>query len=120
MPERIQMTRQRPWRAEHLDAVIVDRSTKWGNPFRVERATSKKDGPLDMWAVVLDHRWLVRYDDRADAVTDAVDRYRRLVHHECVRIGWLIRDELAGKDLACWCGLDEPCHGDVLLEIANG
>jgi hypothetical protein len=31
-----------------------------------------------------------------------------------------IRDQLAGKDLACWCPLDQPCHADVLLEIANG
>jgi len=29
------------------------------------------------------------------------------------------RRELAGKDLACWCPADEPCHADVLLEIAN-
>lgn len=31
-----------------------------------------------------------------------------------------IRAELAGKDLSCWCPIDEPCHADVLLEIANG
>lgn len=31
-----------------------------------------------------------------------------------------IRAELAGRDLACWCPLDQPCHADVLLEIANG
>jgi hypothetical protein len=30
-----------------------------------------------------------------------------------------IRRHLAGKDLACWCPLDQPCHADVLLEIAN-
>lgn len=30
-----------------------------------------------------------------------------------------IRAGLAGKNLACWCPLDEPCHADVLLEIAN-
>ena len=28
-------------------------------------------------------------------------------------------NELRGKDLACWCPLDKPCHADVLLEIAN-
>ena len=28
-------------------------------------------------------------------------------------------DELRSKDLACWCPLDEPCHADVLLELAN-
>lgn len=27
--------------------------------------------------------------------------------------------ELAGKDLICWCPLDEPCHADVLLQYAN-
>lgn len=30
-----------------------------------------------------------------------------------------IRHELAGKDLACWCPLSQPCHADVLLELAN-
>jgi hypothetical protein len=28
-------------------------------------------------------------------------------------------DELRGHDLACWCRLDHPCHGDVLLELAR-
>lgn len=27
--------------------------------------------------------------------------------------------ELRGKDLVCWCPLEEPCHADVLLEWAN-
>ena len=30
-----------------------------------------------------------------------------------------VRLELRGKDLACWCPLDAPCHADVLLDIAN-
>ncbi len=30
-----------------------------------------------------------------------------------------IRAQLKGKNLACWCGLGDPCHVDVLLEIAN-
>ncbi len=30
----------------------------------------------------------------------------------------IIRD-LAGRDLACWCPLSSPCHGDVLLELAK-
>jgi hypothetical protein len=29
------------------------------------------------------------------------------------------REELAGRDLACWCPLDQPCHADVLLHLAN-
>lgn len=34
-----------------------------------------------------------------------------------------IREEnlkgMRGKNLACWCKLDQPCHADVLLELAN-
>ena len=30
-----------------------------------------------------------------------------------------VRRELAGRDLACWCPVDQPCHADVLLEVAN-
>jgi hypothetical protein len=26
---------------------------------------------------------------------------------------------LRGHNLACWCPLDGPCHGDVLLELVN-
>jgi Domain of unknown function (DUF4326) len=28
-------------------------------------------------------------------------------------------DQLRGKDLACWCGPEQPCHADVLLDLAN-
>ncbi len=27
--------------------------------------------------------------------------------------------ELRGRDLCCWCRLDQECHADILLEIAN-
>jgi hypothetical protein len=29
------------------------------------------------------------------------------------------RQQLRGKNLACWCPLHKPCHADVLIEIAN-
>jgi hypothetical protein len=31
----------------------------------------------------------------------------------------LVRRELRGRNLACYCPPDLPCHADVLLEIAN-
>ncbi|HEX6405343.1 MAG TPA: DUF4326 domain-containing protein [Pseudonocardiaceae bacterium] len=31
-----------------------------------------------------------------------------------------IREELAGRDLACFCALDDVCHADVLLRVAVG
>ena len=27
--------------------------------------------------------------------------------------------ELRGKNLACWCSLDQECHADILLALAN-
>jgi hypothetical protein len=31
----------------------------------------------------------------------------------------IIRFELRGKNLVCWCRLDQACHADVLMKIAN-
>jgi hypothetical protein len=31
-----------------------------------------------------------------------------------------IMAELGGRNLSCFCKLSNPCHADVLLEIANG
>ena len=45
----------------------------------------------------------------------AVAMYRRWLG----RADWLDLEELRGKDLACWCRLDQECHADVLLELAN-
>lgn len=28
-------------------------------------------------------------------------------------------EEIRGQDLACWCRLDDPCHRNVLLRLAN-
>lgn len=29
------------------------------------------------------------------------------------------QERLRGKNLACFCALDQPCHADVLLEVSN-
>lgn len=47
-------------------------------------------------------------------------RYRRDLEHG--KLGFSesdVRQELAGKNLACWCRLDQACHADILLEVAN-
>ena len=49
------------------------------------------------------------------ARAESVEAYKR-------NIGLLtnaVVQELRGKNLACWCPLDKPCHADVLLELAN-
>lgn len=120
-PRRIQMSRQKPWRAEHPDAVIVDRRTKWGNPFRV-------GGSYVVWPDGIN----THHDCHKEAVRRAVEYFRAWVSGRITGLpidglGSIadIRRELAGRDLACWCPLDDgrgnrvPCHADVLLELAN-
>lgn len=96
-PQRIQRKRTKGWR-KPPDAVIVDRTTNWGNPY------SEKDrgncGPQIL--VDLYRDWITKSDD-----PHAVKMRGRL-------------SELRGKKLLCWCELDQPCHADVLLELANG
>jgi hypothetical protein len=49
-------------------------------------------------------------------LAESLLRYR--LHIEGFDMATLERD-LAGRDLACWCPLNQPCHADVLLELAN-
>lgn len=46
---------------------------------------------------------------------EAIQKYR-----EYLSSSYLCHEihELKGKDLVCWCA-PEPCHADVLLELAN-
>jgi hypothetical protein len=47
-----------------------------------------------------------------------VSRYRSDILDQLTR-GAVDLSPLRGHDLACWCPLDQPCHADVLLELAN-
>ena len=102
-PKRIQRKRTRGWRMPE-GAVYVGRPSRWGNPFKAGEfrfLTGPKKGQMM---------------DAADAVRSYRNRIEKMGGSEAVE---MICRELRGKDLCCWCGLDSPCHADVLLEIAN-
>jgi hypothetical protein len=82
-------------------AIYVGRPSKWGNPhnFRECPADVGPEGWARGAAVNLFREQLL---DGKLAITIAE-----------------VRNELAGRDLACWCPLDKPCHADVLLDLAN-
>jgi hypothetical protein len=56
------------------------------------------------------------YSVKAYGLAESLRRYRS--HAEAFDLATL-RHDLAGHDLACWCPLDQPCHADVLFELAN-
>jgi Domain of unknown function (DUF4326) len=88
--------------------VNVARRTRWGNPHPVGKHCEVCYCPTHAY-----DPWPAPHDRR-----EAVDRYRdNLDRDDALQAA--AREELAGKDLACWCPLDQPCHADVLLEVAN-
>lgn len=112
-PRRIQRQRTRGWRMPE-GAIYVGRPTKWGNPFIVTRPPG-----CELWYVdeIESGCQVDAFDLREKAMEAAVREFRSLALPST-----LIADaqrELRGCDLACWCPLDQPCHADVLLEIAN-
>jgi len=109
MPERVQLKRTKGWRMPP-NTVKVDRSTKWGNQFAPGQAFDAID---ECTGETLGHYV-------CSSVREAVDCFRNHIETD---IGFDLREqarsELRGKNLACWCKPGEPCHADVLLEIAN-
>jgi hypothetical protein len=69
--------------------VLIDRTTVWGNPFRIGQAGTREE-------VIAAYEAHLRFSP---------ELRRRL-------------PELRGKVLGCWCA-PEPCHGDVLARWAN-
>ena len=153
-PKRIQMSRQRPWRAEHPDAVIVARPSKWGNPFRLndrdyglvrygpEHATrfgrewdyeGRISAPNQSHHMHMPGGDVVATFVRWATAAEVVELFRltvtkptpgmRMAYPSAAGRFVSFDDadlaELRGRDLACWCPLDQPCHADVLLELAN-
>jgi hypothetical protein len=98
MPVRIQRKRTKGWRMPE-NTVYVGRPTKWGNPWTVED-TYSPENCVDNYRLWVAHGLPITYE-----------KHRQLLFCDMV--------ELRGKNLACWCRLDQPCHADVLLEVAN-
>lgn len=123
-PARIQRRRTKGWRMPE-GAVYVGRTaghSQWSNPFVVGgyfRLGGSFGGGLSL-------AWLQTYrDPPEDGFTRIVDRQMAVDWFRLLAADWhplrleKCRRELRGHDLCCWCPLDQPCHADVLLELAN-
>jgi hypothetical protein len=126
-PKRIQRKRTTGWRKPE-NTVCVSRPSIFGNPFIVGRPSGYQfnDGgdetpmiPIVSLAQSIElfesltrgmvspemypwgHRWMERFNKMGQHPSEA------------------IRTALRGKNLACWCPLDRPCHADILLKVAN-
>lgn len=89
-----------------LSAVVVARPSRWGNPLKVGKRFECADYGVvipeitpEIAVKLFREVWARRLEDGPAA--------------QAVLKG------LRGKNLACWCALDAPCHADVLLELTN-
>lgn len=74
-------------------AVYIGRPSPWGNPFPVHKTIRPRGLAIKQYV-----HW-VMHPDRA-------------------ALRYLMRQKLKGCDLVCFCA-PLPCHGDVILRIAN-
>lgn len=107
VPRRIQLRRTKGWRKPE-GAIIVARPTKWGNPFRSEFVSLP--GMNARSIVVRDFKESLLFAWYNPTAPEVDPAFRRMAD----QLG-----TLRGHDLACWCPLDQPCHADVLLELAK-
>lgn len=81
-------------------SVRVTRPGMWGNPFRV----GDPGTPDAATAVVQFERVM---EDCLNPRNPASKIMRAALR------------TIKGRNLACWCRLDQPCHAEVLLRLAN-
>ncbi len=99
MPIRVQRKRIKGWKMPE-NTVSVTRPHKWGNPFKVG---DKIRDPMTGEVI-----------KTLKDIEDVLSWYRNYLNYRQIDTS-----ELRGKNLACFCKLDQPCHADVLLELAN-
>jgi len=88
--KRIQRKRTKGWKMPP-NTVYVGRPSKWGNPYLIKpRSQFTREQAIETYENYI-KRVLVDHPD--------------------------FLEPLKGKDLACWCPLDKPCHADILLKF---
>lgn len=91
-PSRVQLSR----RAGHRlppNTVSVAAPSRYANPYRPARRTP-------------------------EANREAVELFRTYLQRNPALVA-SAREELAGRNLACWCRPELPCHADVWLDLVN-
>jgi Domain of unknown function (DUF4326) len=130
-PKRIQRRRAKGSKLPP-NTVIVDRSTKWGNPFVVNHPGSALQKPMPPQLAVASFKAMLEKEGSWTPIPlpwpkGKIPRQWTTVEEA--------KEELRGYNLACWCRLCdvhkdgkplgveckdcEPCHADILLELSN-
>lgn len=131
-PIRVQRQRVKGWKAPP-NTIYVGRGTRYGNPFKVGQI-----GVLEFEPMTDDELMRFDFSERVEVINgrrmtvkpmppnrivlfeapltleDVILRYHKHLLDRKIDL-----TPLRGKNLMCWCRLDQACHADILLELAN-
>jgi len=96
MPKRIQRKRTKGWKMP-ANTIYVGRPTRWGNPYVIG---NEKDPYTH--EIIKDAK-------------QAVELYKEYIE-SVLYVNPAYLEELRGKNLACWCKLEDLCHVDIILQ----
>ncbi|MHC5307553.1 DUF4326 domain-containing protein [Bartonella sp. LJL80] len=114
MVERIQLKRNKGWKMPE-NTVKVTRPLVFGNPFICDDPSIAVDA----------YERLISGGTQCFSMSPDGLRFAKNFHPKTTHWNfatWMKEEGLPylrGKNLACWCSLDKPCHAEVLLRMAN-
>lgn len=88
--------------------VMIDRTTKWGNPYKKEHIVTKEEAEY------------LRAPYREGALITRSERIRLFEMY--LRDNNELMDDiesLRDKTLGCWCKPNKSCHGDIIVKILD-
>jgi Domain of unknown function (DUF4326) len=119
-PKRVQLSRAKGWRMPP-NTVNVARPGLWGNPFTVSRWRDVRSC-IALFTDLMYGVWNPKTSEHLPDAWTGYDEHQAFIKRMRARRGCFPQEvvhELRGKNLACWCAVEAPCHADVLLQLAN-
>lgn len=107
-PQRLQLSRKRGAKLPP-GTVVVSRPGILGNPFKADDPAKA----VQAFREYLDGKTGLTCGPRSGIALGFIpdwDRRERMLK---------MIERIRGLNVACWCPLNKPCHGDVILELAN-
>ena len=109
-PVRIQRSRQKKQVSPNgLPIIYVGRGSQYGNDFRIGEKSPKK------WLNIFDNKDIDKYLGKILDRGDCVYLFKKYMSWEMAEF----TEANKGRNVSCWCGLQEKCHGDILLKMWN-
>lgn len=117
-PVRVQRKRTKGYKMPP-NTKSVTRPGKFGNPYKIGMHNVWDIKDLKTGKSLKDYLIEKNGENKYHDVEDVLLAYRQKIAASQA-MQRLIKHYLKGKNLACFCPLDKPCHADILLEVANG